>query len=94
MTRSDVSTYSSSSRDDPEADVVHAGAAVFLRHRAAEQPHVRHLREDVLVEPVLSIELADPRRHFTGGPLPDGVLEKLVLIGEIEINHEYVLRRK
>ena len=63
----------------PEADVVHAGAAVFRRHRAAEQAEVGHLRQDVLVEPVLAIELADPRRHFARAPLADGVLEQPVL---------------
>ena len=30
--------------DDPEADVVHAGAAILLRHRTAEQAKLRHLR--------------------------------------------------
>src|SRR5207253_3537891 len=35
---------------DPQADVVHAGAAVLLRDRDAEQPEVRHLRKHALVE--------------------------------------------
>ena len=73
--------------DDPEADVVHAGAAVLLRHRAAEQAQLRHLRQDGRVEPVLAIELADARRDFARAPLPDGALEQLLLLGEIEINH-------
>ena len=72
--------------DEPEADVVHAGAAVLLRHRASEQPELRHLRKDAAVEPVLAIELADARRDFAGAPFAHRLLEQLLFFGEIEIH--------
>ena len=86
MTRSDVSTYSSSSLIDPEADVVHAGAAVLLRHRTSEQPELRHLRQDLRVEPMLPIELSNARRHLAGAPLAHRALDQLMFFGKIEIH--------
>ena len=80
--------------DEPEADVVHARAAVLDRHRAAEQAQLRHLRQDGGVEAVLAIELADVRRHFTRPPFADGLFQELLLFTEIEIDHERVLYAK
>ena len=77
--------------DDAEADVVHAGAAVLLRHRAPEQTELRHLRNDRRIEPVLAIELANPRRDFARAPLAHRLLEQPLLFGQIEIKHEDVL---
>jgi hypothetical protein len=70
-----------------QRDVVHAGAAVLLRHRAAEQSELRHLRQDVAVEPVLAIELPDLRRHFARPPLAHRLLEELMLFGQIKVDH-------
>ena len=87
ITRSDVSTYSSSSLARPSADVVHAGAAVLHRHRDAEQPEFGHLRQDLRVEAVRAIELLDPRRDLAARPLAHGLLEQALFFGQIEINH-------
>ena len=80
--------------DDAEADVVHAGAAVFLRDRTAEQAKLGHLRQDVRVESMLAIELANLRRHRARAPLAHRLLEQPLLLGEIEINHESPLLLK
>jgi hypothetical protein len=73
--------------DDPEADVVHASAAVRLGHGGAEQAHLRHLRQHGRVEPMLPIQLTNARCDLAGAPLPDGALEQYLLLGEIEIDH-------
>ena len=91
MTRSDVSTYSSSSLATPSADVVHAGAAVLLRHRDAEQTELRHPAEDALaIEMVLAVVVADVRRDVARAPLANRLLEQVVLVGQAEINHGQV----
>ena len=86
ITRSDVSTYSSSSLASAEADVVHAGAAVLLRHRDAEQAELGHPAEDALaIETVLAIVLADVRRHLARAPFANRLLEKALLFVQAEI---------
>ncbi len=88
ITRSDVSTYSSSSLARPRRDVVHAGAAVLLRHRDAEQPEPRHPAEDPFaIEVMLAIVVADVRRDFAGAPLADRLLEQPLFVGQVEIEH-------
>ena len=74
--------------DDAQADVVHAGAAVFGRHRGAEQSQLGHLRQDAAVEAVLAIEVVDLRRDLARAPFAHRALEQLVFFGEIEIKHE------
>ena len=54
----------------PQADVIHAGAAVLLRHRDAEQAEPGHAAEDAIaIEAVLAIGLADVRRNFPRAPI-------------------------
>ena len=88
MTRSEVSTYSSSSLMRPEAHVVHPGAAVLLRHRAPEQAELGHLRNDRRVEAMLPIQLANPRGDFARSPFAYRLFEQPLLFGQIEIKHE------
>ena len=76
-----------------EAQVVHARAAVLLRHGDAEQPELGHLREHVPVEAVLAIEVVDVRRDFAGAPLADGLLEQALLVGQFEVNHGPTIRK-
>jgi hypothetical protein len=71
-----------------EADVIHARAAVFGRHADTQQAQVGHLRQDLRIELVRAIELADLRRHFAPAPLAYGLLEQLVLVRQIEVNHD------
>ncbi len=71
---------------EPEADVVHAGAAILLRHRTSEQPELRHLRKDLRVEPMRPIELPDARRHLAGAPFAHRALDQLMFFRKIEIH--------
>ena len=40
------------------------------------------------IEPVLAVEIANARRDLARSPLADGLLEQLVLVGQVEIDHE------
>ena len=89
ITRSDVSTYSSSSLDEAEADVVHAGAAVLLPAPSTpSSPSSAICGRMLAVEAVLAIELVDLRRDFARGPFADRLLEQPLFFGQIEIKHE------
>ena len=44
------------------------------------------------VEPVLAIQIVDLRRDFARAPLAHRLLEQPLFFGQIEINHEAVLR--
>ena len=66
---------------EAEADVVHAGAAVFLRHRDAEQAELRHAAEDALaIEAVLPIVFPDVRRDLARAPFADRLLEQALFV--------------
>ena len=83
ITRSEVSTILELLAGDAERDVVHAGAAVFLRHRDAEQPELRHAAEDALaIEMMLAVVVVDERQHLAGAPLANRLLEQLMFVGE------------
>src|SRR5207244_564827 len=79
--------------DDPETDVVHARAAVLHRHGASKQAHPGHLRQDREIEAVLAIELTDSRRDLARRPFAYRLLEQLLLVAQLEINHASVLGR-
>jgi hypothetical protein len=65
----------------PQADVVHAGAAVLLRHRDAEESELGHPAENsIAIEMVLAIVLADVRCHFTCGPLAYRLFEQALFV--------------
>ena len=68
---------------DAERDVVHAGAAVFLRHGDAEQSELRHPAEDALaIEVMLAIVLADVGRDVARAPLADRLLQQPMFFRE------------
>ena len=71
-----------------EADVVHAGAAVLLRHRDAEQTERRHAAEHAIaIEAMLPVGFPDVRRDLARAPLADRLLEQTLFVGEIEVDH-------
>src|SRR3954469_9367637 len=73
---------------DPERDVVHAGAAVFLRHGNPEQTEPGHPAENpIAVEVVFAVVLADEWRDVLRAPLANGLLEQAMFVVESEINH-------
>ena len=73
---------------EAEADVVHARAAVLRRHRNAEQAELRHLRQDVGIEPVLPVEILDARRDLAGAPLAHRLLEQTMFVGEGKVHDD------
>ena len=68
---------------DPEADVIHARAAVFLRHRNPKQAKLCHAAQDAIaVEMMPAIVLADVRRHLTRRPLAHRPLQQALFVCE------------
>ena len=64
---------------------VGAGAAVLLRDRHPHHAELRELRDDLVREPLLAIELLGDRRDLLEGELPHRVSQQLVLVVEIEV---------
>src|SRR5688572_19496680 len=56
------------------------------RHRDAEQPERRHLRQQPPVEAMGPIEVADARGHLAAGPFAHRLLYQPVFLGELEIH--------
>jgi hypothetical protein len=79
--------------DDAETDVVHSGAAVFGRHRRAEQSEIRHLWKDAAIEPVFAVQIVDPGQDLARAPLAYRLLEQPLFFCQIEIEHEAVPRK-
>ena len=44
--------------------------------------------QNAAIELVRAIELANPGRHLAARPLPDGLLEQSLLVGEVEVEHQ------
>ena len=72
---------------DREAGVVHAGAAVRLRDRGAEEAHLAHLREQLAVDLALLVPVADVRDDLGLGEGAHALADELVLIGQGEFDH-------
>ena len=72
---------------DAEADVVHAGAAVFGRHADAEQAEVGHLRQDARSKRCSRSSSWMRGATSRRGPLAYRLLEQAVLLGQIEVDH-------
>ena len=73
--------------DEPEAQVVHAGAAVFLGNADPEQLQVGHPLQEATLEAVLAVQVVDLRRHLLRGPVPDHLLDRPVLFRQLEVDH-------
>ena len=71
----------------PEADVVHAGAAVLGGDADAQQAERRHPRQDARVEPMLAIEVVDAGGNLAGAPFPDGLLQQALFFRELQVDH-------
>jgi hypothetical protein len=57
-------------------------------NRDAQQPETGHPAEHaVAIEPVLPIGFPDVRRDLARGPFPDGALQLLLFVGEVEADH-------
>src|SRR4029079_11203330 len=72
---------------DREADVVHAGAAVALRDRRAEEALLRHLPEQLAGKAAVLVPLPDAGQDLSLGERPDRLLDQAVLVGEAEVDH-------
>jgi hypothetical protein len=72
---------------DREADVVHAGTAVRLGDRGAEEAELAHLGEHLAVDLALLVPLADMREDLGLREGADALLDEPVLVGEGEVDH-------
>ena len=63
-----------------------AAAAVLLRERDAHQPQLAELRDDLVGEPLLAVELLGDRRHLLAREVPHGGLDQLLLGAEVEVH--------
>ena len=64
------------------------GAAVLLRERHAHQPELGQLRDQLVREAVLAVELLGGRRDPLLGELANGGADELVLGREVEVHSE------
>ena len=68
--------------DEPVGDVVEPRAAVRLGQIRAEQPQLRHLRDQVLREFPLEVVLADDRGDVVVHPLAHRVADGALFLGK------------
>ncbi len=73
---------------EAEREVVAAHAAVLLGHRQPEQPHPPHLRDDVVGELALLVQVTDHRRDDVAGELRDALAQVLVLLIQLVAEHQ------
>ena len=76
---------------DREADVVHAGAAVGLGDRRAEEPLLAHPREQLAREATVLVPVADVRQDLGLGEGSGALLDEAVLVGQAEVDHRSML---
>ena len=74
-------------RLEAEADVIHARAPVLLGDADTEQVQVGHPFQEGALEPVLAVEVVDPRGDLAGRPPPHRLLHRAMLVGQLEIDH-------
>ena len=70
-----------------EADVVHAGAAVALGDRRAQEAQLGHPGEDLAVDLALLVPLADVGQDLGLGERAGGLLDEPVLVRQGEVDH-------
>jgi hypothetical protein len=63
---------------------VAARAAVLLGERDAHEPELAELRDDLVREALLAIELLGHRRDLVAGEVADGLLDEAVVVGQVE----------
>ncbi len=71
--------------DQAVGHVAEAGKVVFLDRRA-EQPHLRHLRHEVVGKLLLAIRMLDDRKHFLIDEIAHGLAHHQLLFGEERID--------
>ena len=71
---------------DRVRDGVAAGAAVLLRDRQAHEAELGELRDELVGEARLAVELLGDRRHARLGEVADGAPDELLLVGQLEVH--------
>ncbi len=71
---------------DRVRDGVAARAAVLLRDREAHQPELGELRDELVGEARLEVELLSDRRDARLGELADGAPDEFLLVREVEVH--------
>ncbi len=70
---------------DRVSDRVGTRTAVLLRDRHPHQPEVGKLRDEVVREPLLEVELGCDRSHAFARERAHGLADELLLLGEVEV---------
>ena len=65
---------------------VAAAAAVLLGERDAHQPELAELRDDLVREALLAVELLGDRRDLLPREVAHGRLDQLLLVAEVEVH--------
>src|SRR5580692_7238059 len=76
-------------RDDV-AHVIRARATRLLGVGHAHEVHLSQLRQELEGETVVTVDLSRDRRDLGLGELPDGIPDKLLLIGQLEVHSAYL----
>ena len=66
--------------------MVEAGAAVLLGHRDAEEAELGHALDELRRVAVLAIDLGRLRQHLGLGEVARGLLDGLLVFGEVELH--------
>jgi hypothetical protein len=72
---------------DRERDVVHAGAAIALRDRRAEEALLGHPPEQLAGKAAVLVPAPDVGEDLRLGERANGLLDEAVLVGEREVDH-------
>ena len=78
-------------RDQAVDDIAHAGAAVALRQRRAEQAEFAELGHDLPVEALVAERLQHPRLELLLAILPRRLLYQPLLLGELAVEQEGIV---
>ena len=80
------STRASSSTASAYGERVPASAAVLLGERDAHEPELAELADDLVGEALLAVELLRDGRDLVAGEVPDQLLDRPVVVGQLEVH--------
>ena len=78
-------------RDQAVDDIAHAGAAVALRQRGAEQAELAEFGHDLPVEALVAERLQHPGLQPVPAILPRGLLDHALVLAELAVEQERIV---